>query len=75
MIGDIEKLLTTQPFEPFTVVTSGGVRYRVASRDHITIGPKKTRIVILFDDDTGVFITGLHIASVETESPIPASPF
>lgn len=68
MIGDIGKLLAIRPFEPFSVVTNAGMRYRVASPDHINFTPRKTRVVILFDDETTVVISALHIASVEIEA-------
>ena len=69
MIADIEKLLAARPFVPFTIVTSAGMRYHVASADHINITPRKSRVVVLFDDDTGVFISGLHITAIEAGQP------
>jgi len=69
VIGDIRQFLHTGPFEPFVIVTSSGNRYRVPSADHATINPQGSRIVIWFDDESGVIISGLHIAAVEREAP------
>ena len=69
MIGDIRQFLHTGPFEPFVIVTSSGNRYRVPSADHATINPQGSRVVIWFDDESGVIISGLHIAAVEREAP------
>ena len=68
MIDVIKRYLGTNPFEPFSIVTSGGVRYRVASRDHANIDPTGKRVVIWFDDGGGVIISGLHITAVEEEA-------
>jgi hypothetical protein len=69
MIGDVRQFLHTGPFEPFVIVTSSGNRYRVPSSDHATINPQGSRVVIWFDDESGVIISGLHIAAVEKEAP------
>jgi hypothetical protein len=69
MIADVRHFLESGPFEPFVIVTSSGNRYRVPSADHATINPQRSRVVAWFDDESGVIISGLHIASVEKESP------
>jgi len=69
MIGDICQFLHTAPFEPFVIVTSRGNQYRVPSADHATVNPQGSRVVIWFDDESGVIISGLHIAAVEKEAP------
>jgi len=69
MIADVHHFLESGPFEPFVIVTSSGNRYRVPSADHATINPQRSRVVVWFDDESGVIISGLHIASVEKESP------
>ncbi len=71
-IADIRRLLSVQPFEPFSVVTSSGAHYRVASPDHADLNPQGSRVLVWFDDETGVIVSGLHIASIETERPRPA---
>ncbi|MDD5350911.1 MAG: hypothetical protein PHQ12_11935 [Chthoniobacteraceae bacterium] len=64
MIEEIEKMLEANPFEPFVIYTSGGNAYFVASRDHAHITPRRSRVVIFFDDESSVTVPGLHIASV-----------
>lgn len=68
MIGDIRQLLQSRPFVPFTVVTSGGNRYDVATADHADFNPRGTRAVIWFDDGSSVTISGLHVAAIEKKS-------
>jgi hypothetical protein len=65
MIGDIRELLATGPFEPFFIVTSRGKRYRVASADHASTNPQGSWVVVWFDDDSSVTLSGLHIAGIE----------
>ena len=69
MIADVRHLLQAGPFEPFTIVTSSGNRYRIASADHAGVNPQGTRVVIWFNDGGGVTISGLHIAAIEEEGP------
>ena len=69
MIANIRQLLEAGPFEPFTIVTSSGKRYRVASADHAGINPQGNRVVVWFDDESNVTISGLHIAALEKEGP------
>ena len=69
VIADVRQFLQSGPFEPFVIVTSSGNRYRVPSADHATINPQRSRVVVWFDDESGVIISGLHIASVEKEAP------
>jgi len=65
MMDDVRRFLSARPFEPFFVVTSSGDRYRVMSSDHADVNPQGSRMIIWFDDETGVVISGLHIAAVE----------
>ena len=67
MIADIRQFLQSRPFEPFVIVTSSGNRYRIPRADHATINPQGSRVVVWFDDESGVIISGLHIAAVERE--------
>jgi hypothetical protein len=65
MVGDVRQMLETTPFEPFAIITTGGRRYPVPTADHAGINPIGNRVVIWFDDGSGVTIAGLHIASIE----------
>jgi hypothetical protein len=65
MIGDIRQHVEVAPFEPFTIVTTSGMRYPVATADHVGLNPRGSRVVVWFDDDSSVTISGLHIAAIE----------
>ena len=67
MIADVRRLLSARPFQRFSVVTSSGDRYRVLSPDHAGLNPQGTRVLVWFDDETGVVVSGMHIAAVELE--------
>lgn len=69
MIADIRQLLQAGPFEPFFIITSSGNRYRVSSADHTGINPQASRVVVWFDDESSVTLSGLHIAALEKEAP------
>lgn len=69
MIGDIRRLLGTRPFQPFVVVTTGGNRHPVPTAEQAGLSPRGTRVVICFDDDSGVTVPGLHICAVEEGAP------
>ena len=69
MIADVRHFLESGRFEPFAIVTSSGIRYRIPSADHATINPQGSRVVVWFDDESGVIISGLHIAAIEKEGP------
>lgn len=65
MIADLRQLLQAGPFEPFAIVTSSGNRYPIASADHAGVNPQGSRVVIWFDDDSSVTLSGLHIVAIE----------
>jgi hypothetical protein len=69
MITDIRKLLEARPFAPFAVVSSSGQHYRVSSPDHANVNPQGSRLLVWFDDDSEVIVSGLHIAAIEMERP------
>ena len=65
MIADVKRLLEAQPFEAFSIVTTSGKQYDVPSPDHAGISPQAGRIIIWFDDDSSVTLSGLHITAIE----------
>lgn len=67
MIPDVRQLLEAKPFEQFAIVTSGGREYRVATAGHADISPNGSRLVIWFDDDSSVTVSGLQITAIETK--------
>jgi hypothetical protein len=70
MIADIERLLAARPFQPFSLVTSSGKQYRVASPEHAGFNPARTRVLIWFDDESSVDVAALHIVSLEKDPPV-----
>ena len=68
MIADIRQHLQAGPFEPFSIITSSGDRYRIASPDHAGVHPQGSRVVIWFDDDSSVTVSGLHIVAIEKDT-------
>jgi hypothetical protein len=66
-VRDIRQLLDTRPFQPFSIVTGAGKQYRIPTADHAGVNPAGSRVVIWFDDGSGVTISALHIASLEQE--------
>lgn len=65
MIADVRHRLQAGPFEPFFIVTSSGHRYHIASPDQAGVHPHGSRVVIWFDDESSVTVSGLHIAAIE----------
>ncbi len=70
MTLDVLKKLAARPFEPFVVVMSSGQRYEVPTAEHAGLNPARKRIVIWFDDGSGVVLSGLHITSIEEPGPV-----
>ena len=70
MIADIRRLLDTRPFDPFTIVTSSGQRYFVASHEHAGINPRQTRVTVYFDDDSQVSLSALQLVAIEQNTPV-----
>jgi hypothetical protein len=67
MIADVRQRLQAGPFEPFVIVTSSGHRCRVATADHAGVNPQGSRVILWFDDESSLDISGLHIAAIEKE--------
>ena len=65
MIAEIRRHLHAAPFEPFSIVTSAGNRYDIPSPDHAGINPSGSRVIVWFDDESSVTISGLHIAAID----------
>jgi hypothetical protein len=68
MVAEIRRRPQTRPFEPFSIVSSSGQRYRVPTSEHAAIHPKASRVVVWFDDGTSADISGLHIATLEMDA-------
>ena len=70
MIDEIKRRLAENPFQPFTLISSSGIKYRIASREHVGFSPQGGRLVIFFDDDSSVILAALHITAIEEEPSI-----
>ncbi len=64
MVAELLKQLKTRPFVAFNIVTMDGKIHRVASADHAHFTEGKTRIVVMFDDETTATIPVLGVASL-----------
>lgn len=74
MIANLRQFLEAGPFSPFFIVTSSGNRYRVVSADHASINPRGSQVVVWFDDESSVIVSGLHVAALEKETPQKSKP-
>ena len=45
------------------------MQYRVAGADDVSISPRGNRVMLWFDDDSGVDLSGLHVVTLEREKP------
>lgn len=68
MGSEIRQCLHAAPFEPFTILTSGGERYAVPTADHASANPPGNRVVVWFNDGSSVMLASLHIVSIEKSS-------
>jgi len=64
MIAEVRQYLHASPFQPFVIVMSSGQRYPVASADHAGVSPTGGRVVVWFDDEGSVTVSGLHIVAL-----------
>ncbi len=66
MIDEIAKRLHASPFEPFSILTTDGSKYRVPHPEHALISPRGTRVVVFDDNDTSAMLTAFHIVAVKS---------
>ena len=66
MIQKIYALLQRSPFDPFSVLTSDGYEYLVPSADHAAVNPRRTRVVILTDQEAQYSLSALHVAGIRS---------
>ncbi|PYJ11646.1 MAG: hypothetical protein DMF06_01990 [Verrucomicrobia bacterium] len=74
MTPDVHQHLSAAPFESFSIVTSRGHRYAIASPDHASIHPRGSRVVVWFDDDSSVTLSAMHIVAIEKNGSPPPPP-
>ncbi len=74
MTPDVRQHLLAAPFETFSIVTSSGHRYGIASPEHAGINPRGSRVVVWFDDESSVTISAIHIVAIEKNGGPPKQP-
>lgn len=74
MTPDVRQLLSAVPFETFSIVTSSGHRYPIASPDHAGVNPRGNRVVVWFDDEGSVTLSAIHIVAIEKNGNPPKAP-
>lgn len=62
-IDKLRHVLETTPFRPFTILPADGRRYRVASREFITIAPKAERTFVVAHGDEQYTILDLLLVT------------
>lgn len=67
MIENMRRLLAARPFVPFSIVSTGGNRYRVASNEHAAVSPQPYRVTVWFEEGGSVMVPAPHLASVAQE--------
>ena len=66
MIREIRTLAAARPFVPFTIYMANGRQIHVPTSDHILAG--RVRVVVLRDDDTFEFLSGLLMTGVSADT-------
>lgn len=64
MIQRIKELLYAEHFVPFTIRTSDGREYLIATRDHAHVRPGDSRLYVYLDNGSDVAISALHLAAL-----------
>ena len=64
MIKRVRELLHAVPFVPFSIRTSDGREYVIATRDHAGVRVDDSRLYIYLDNGSDVNVSALHVAAV-----------
>jgi hypothetical protein len=67
MIADVRKLVSTQPFVPFTIHFADGGQARVPTVDHVYVFPQGSRVLVSHDDDSYDIISPLLISRITVD--------
>ena len=67
IVGEIEKALDRQPFQPFAIVATSGDRYEVTGRHQVAVG--RSVIMLLAPDQTSVYLRSSQLVAVEHTAP------
>ena len=66
-VGEIEKALDRQPFQPFAIVATSGDRYEVTGRHQMAVG--KSVVIIIPPDSTSIYLRTSQVVAVELAAP------
>lgn len=70
-IQEIQRALSTQPFEPFRIQVADGNTYDVRSRENLAFSGKGRIIAVAMPDDSFVHLDLLLVTGIH--KPIPRS--
>jgi hypothetical protein len=68
MIGEIRRLVSAQPFIPFTIHLADGGELRVPKLDHIFVFPTGSRVIVTKDDDTWEVLSPLLMSRITVDA-------
>ena len=67
IVGEIEKALDRQPFQPFVIVVSSGDRYEVSGRHQVAAG--KAVVIVLPPDSTSIYLRTTQLVAMDLAAP------
>jgi hypothetical protein len=69
MIADVRKLVSTDPFVPFTIHFADGGQARVPAVDQVYVFPQGSRVLMSYDDDSYDIVSPLLISRIMVDRP------
>jgi hypothetical protein len=73
MIADIRKLISAEPFVPFTIHLADGGQLHVPTVDHVAVPPSGGRVFVFADNDSYDVVSPLLISRL-TVNGRPVAP-
>jgi hypothetical protein len=67
MTGEIRRLISVQPFVPFTIHLADGGQVRVPTFDHVYVFPTGSRVIVTHDDDSWEVLSPLLMSRITVE--------
>jgi len=64
MISDIRRLISNEPFVPFTIHLADGGQLRIQIVDHVAVPPTGGRVFVFADDDSYDVVSPLMISRI-----------
>ena len=68
MTGEFRRLISAQPFAPFTIHLADGGEARVPTLDHIYVFPTGSRVIVTHDDDTWEVLSPLLMSRISVDA-------